>query len=340
MPLPSDDVLQFKDLMTRVFDNLPEGRWCFMLKSTCSLWAQILGRCHPFTETSLHPAVAAGHLATWQWAVQRGYPVTFQCCRRLVAKGHLDLLMWKSSRATNENGYAFGSSQEEDCVLCDDAALSGHLEVLKWLKAQGCSWRSSVCDLAANRGHLEVLQWAFREGCDWKKDICTKAAEGGHLKVLSWLVEQNCPLTCDVAKNAALRGNVKMLHWVLEYEKEHQKESSLSEELLAFAAQGGHIAVVKWLRKQRCPWDSNACASAVVGKRFGMLKWLRTPQTQGAEVCPWDASVTYMAATRGRRKELQWAVCHGCPYWSNAMSQLGYLTDVQRWEAQGPRGVE
>ena len=289
-----------------------------MLKSTCSLWAQILGRDHPLTETSLRKAVAAGRLATWKWAVERGYPVTFECCRRLVVKGHLDLLMWKSSRATNENGYAFGSSQDEDCVLCDYAAVSGHLRVLQWLHlGQGCSWRSNLCDLAAKHGHL---------------------------KVVSWLVKQGCPLTCDVAKDvaksAALCGNLKMLQWVLEYEKEHQKESSLSEALLAFAAQGGHIAVVKWLRSQGCPWDSNACASAVAGKRFGMLMWLRTPQTPGAEVCPWDASVTYTAATRGRRRELQWAVCHGCPYWPNEMRHLHYLTDVQRWEAQGPRGVE
>ncbi len=42
---------------------------------------------------------------------------------------------------------------------------NGHLEVLKWLRANGCPWNEEVCGLAATEGHLEILKWARENGC-------------------------------------------------------------------------------------------------------------------------------------------------------------------------------
>ena len=40
---------------------------------------------------------------------------------------------------------------------CDIASEEGHLEVLKWLREQGCPWDTYTCSMAALGGHLEVL---------------------------------------------------------------------------------------------------------------------------------------------------------------------------------------
>ena len=38
------------------------------------------------------------------------------------------------------------------------AAENGHLEVLKWARANGCPWNEETCRAAASSGHLEMLK--------------------------------------------------------------------------------------------------------------------------------------------------------------------------------------
>ena len=45
------------------------------------------------------------------------------------------------------------------------AAVNGHLEVLQWLRANGCPWNANTCAWAARNGHLELMNWARVNGC-------------------------------------------------------------------------------------------------------------------------------------------------------------------------------
>ena len=51
--------------------------------------------------------------------------------------------------------------------VCRWSAERGHLEVLKWARANGCPWNEVTCSFAAKERHLEVLQWAVANGCPW-----------------------------------------------------------------------------------------------------------------------------------------------------------------------------
>ena len=39
------------------------------------------------------------------------------------------------------------------------AADNGHLETLKWIRANGGDWDKWAANLAASNGHLETLKW-------------------------------------------------------------------------------------------------------------------------------------------------------------------------------------
>ena len=67
------------------------------------------------------------------------------------------------------------------------------MEVLKWLRSEGCPWDGSACCSAAGRGDLEMLKWMRSEGCPWDQRICHHAALYGHLEVLKWLRSEGCP---------------------------------------------------------------------------------------------------------------------------------------------------
>ena len=56
------------------------------------------------------------------------------------------------------------------------AAEGGHLEVLKWARANKCPWDEWTCKLAAAGGHLEVLKWARENDCPWDWRTCACAA--------------------------------------------------------------------------------------------------------------------------------------------------------------------
>ena len=111
---------------------------------------------------------------------------------------------------------------ENDNYLCPAAAKGGHLEVLKWLRENGCPWDEETCRYAAYGGHFEVLKWARANDCPWDKTTCTRAAEGGQLEVLKWARANGCP-------------------W--------------DEDTCAYAALNGHLELLKWARANGCPWS-------------------------------------------------------------------------------------
>jgi len=95
-----------------------------------------------------------------------------------------------------------------DEKTCRMAARRGHLDVLKYLRGQGCHWDKWTCACAARGGHLEVLKWSrgqnppwlkwrHDQGCPWDDWTCAYAAYGGHLEVLKWLRGQNPPWPWD-----------------------------------------------------------------------------------------------------------------------------------------------
>jgi hypothetical protein len=55
---------------------------------------------------------------------------------------------------------------------CAKAAKGGQLEVLQWMRAEGCPWDGeavyeAVRDAAYVTRRGEVLQWLHAEGCSW-----------------------------------------------------------------------------------------------------------------------------------------------------------------------------
>lgn len=74
-------------------------------------------------------------------------------------EGHLDFFVWLSRRS--------GHSPPWDATTCAYAAWGGNLDVLQFLRQEGCEWDKETCTSAAGSGNLDVLQWARDEGCPW-----------------------------------------------------------------------------------------------------------------------------------------------------------------------------
>ena len=75
-----------------------------------------------------------------------------------------------------------------DEKVCKQAAFSGHLDVLKWARANGAPWDEYVCMYAAMNGHLDVLIWARANGAPWDEMECySLATQRGYPQIVNYI---------------------------------------------------------------------------------------------------------------------------------------------------------
>ena len=65
---------------------------------------------------------------------------------------------------------------------------TGHLNILKWLRAQDphCHWSTTICQAAAQNSHLHILKWLRAQDppCPWNEIRClTESQNIGNLEM-------------------------------------------------------------------------------------------------------------------------------------------------------------
>ena len=218
------------------------------------------------TRVDLHRAAEA---ATWrmlQWARANGCSV-----------GREDLRLCRERRPPG--GAAVGARERLPVGRADlrRSRGGGHLEVLQWARANGCSVGRDTCAGAANGGHLEVLQWARANGAPWDEWTCAGAAEGGHLEVLQWARANGCsvgrvdlqPVPRKAATWRCCSGRARTA-------------APWDERTCAGAAGGGHLEVLQWARANGCSVGREDLRRAAGGGHLEVLQWAR------ANGAPWD----------------------------------------------------
>ena len=68
-----------------------------------------------------------------------------------------------------------------------------------------------------------------------------------------------------------------------------------------WAAFGGHLELVKWLRAKGCPWGTWTSKLAARGGHLEVLQWMRAQDPP----CPWNWQVCYHAASAGHLEVLR-----------------------------------
>jgi hypothetical protein len=187
-------------------------------------------------------AAKYGRIREMQWARQEEYSAVFiekfgvLICAKAAEEGQLQVLQW-----LKENGCPC------NILTCAAAARYGHLACLQWARENGCRWNSDITTAAAKNGHLSCLQWARENGCDWYVSICYAAALNGHLSCLQWARANGCLWDEDTCSNAALNGHLSCLQWARE------NGCPWNVDTLVAAAEGGHLSCVQWARENGCP---------------------------------------------------------------------------------------
>ena len=163
----------------------------------------------------------------------------------------------------------------------------------------------------------EELSTVSEEWCLWtmsflsvgrqqekRRQIMNAAAFSGHLGALKyWKAHAKKSLfdkfTCAFA---ALGGQMEVLVWLRE------NNCPWNEWTCYAAARGGHLDVLKYAHEKSCPWDERSCRIAAYGGHLDVMKYAH------AKGCTWDASTCNTAACGGHLEVLKYAHEKGCPW--------------------------
>ncbi len=165
-------------------------------------------------------------------------------------------------------------------------------------------------------------------GCPWGKHLCNEAAWGGHLEALQWLRENKCRWNAvEAAHHAAEAGHVHVLEWMLREASARGAPAPLDEKTCAFAAWGGQLATLQWLRRRGTPWKRWTCSYAAARGQLEVLQWAR------AEGCEWNGRTTSRAALGGHLEVLRWCRDNGAPFSAKTCSEAarGGHAHCLRW---------
>ena len=94
--------------------------------------------------------------------------------------------------------------KEAQRYFCSEAALTGNLALVRWLReVKKFDWNEGTICAAAQFGHLHIVTYCTEQKCPRNELACAYAAEFGHLDILKYLHENGVPWnswTCTFAR--------------------------------------------------------------------------------------------------------------------------------------------
>ena len=113
----------------------------------------------------------------------------------------------------------------------------------------------------------------------------------GCVALVKWALVEGCPREddggFDMACFAAQYGHMELVKWLC-----GAGGFAMDEVVMEDAAFNGNLELVQWLRGEGCPWHFQTCYLAFKYGHVGVLRWVRE------NGCPWDAATRDMAAER------------------------------------------
>jgi hypothetical protein len=128
------------------------------------------------------------------------------------------------------------------------AGLHADLETLLALRELGMPLSTTVVRAAALSGRLYILQHLLSDQhCPRPDDLSCYAARSGSINILMWLkTERWCVFNSATCEGAAMAGQLLAL--------QHLRSEGCEwdgQRILCYAASGGNIEVLDWLRQQQ-----------------------------------------------------------------------------------------
>lgn len=254
-----------------------------------------------------------------------------------------------------------------------DAAKFGNLNIMKWLLKNGCFWHYETYKYAAESGILDNLKWLLENDCTWDEHTFASSTRFGYydnkpqdnnlqdirLQNMKWLLKNSFPWDENTISDAIKFNNLNNIKWILDngcpygdvlfYETVRNERLDVMKYFLEInlpldeftfngGAISGNLVNMKWLLKNGCPWNDEACSyttefcTLISDDDDGLnnMKWL---YMMG---CLWKESVFYTETdwydyhSAGVLQIMKMCLKNGCP-WNERATDYSIDDDITEW---------
>jgi hypothetical protein len=152
-------------------------------------WLKAEGWC-AFDTCTCSGAAKGGHLAALQYLHSEGCDWNAEYIARSAASsGSIEVVDWLRQQPDT----VIDAGVMAAAVRADQIGMCEHLRSI------GCEWDDDACDEAAVCGHSDMLRWLREHGCPWDVgDVCINAAIHGLTDILDYVIEQGEVLSAEL----------------------------------------------------------------------------------------------------------------------------------------------
>ena len=161
------------------------------------------------------------------------------------------------------------------------------------------------CWKVARTNKLELLKWAREEKkCKWNEWTINRAAKHGNMEMVKYCVANKCPIGERACACAADGGHLACLKYLREEAKAPWNWYTAS-----WAAESGHLHILEYLVERKYDqYDEEACELAAKYGYLDCLKYLH--ETAKA---PWDEEAVRSAHENNQTDCVQYLLDNNCP---------------------------
>jgi hypothetical protein len=204
------------------------------------------------------------------FGLENGFVVTPKIQEMILTSGELKLYQFLFER----------KELQLNSTTVNFAILSGKLETVKWCRKNGCPWGSGASiKNAILSNNISIVKWLVKEEATFTFEVYYPAFEIGNIEILNYLNKispfSQVPNRPYFRRLAVSRGNMVILQWLksigdegdecmCEYAAEarnlellqyfHQNGYRLSPQVSSYAFRNEDLTMLKWCRKNQCPF--------------------------------------------------------------------------------------
>ncbi len=209
---------------------------------------------------AMQQAANEGHIAIVRLMLEKGaneYNSTMSCA---AEGGHIDIVQLMLDK---------GANNYNDVMLYAarlHAVLEGNIDIVQLMLDKGADDYNYVMSYAAREGIIDIVQLMLNKGADDYNEAMSEAAEGGYMEIVDFILDKGgrynramayaagdrCMEIVQLLLSKGATNYIEAMKEAVEravkYAARCSSEIDVIQPLMAYAAEGGHIAIVKLLQ--------------------------------------------------------------------------------------------